>query len=72
MSRLIPLLSLLIVTTTAMAGDGGPAPTSAPVAPVGAPSGAAASSPFDGTFFILIIGMVLFMWLLVIRPQKKE
>ena len=72
MSRLLPLLSLLIATTAAMAGDGGPAPTSAPVAPVGAPAGAAASDPFGGSFFIVIIGMVLFMWLLVFRPQKNE
>ena len=72
MSRFIPLFSLLILTTAAMAGDGGPAPATAPVTP-GAPIGApAASSPFDGTFFILIIGMILFMYLLVIRPQKKE
>lgn len=72
MSRLVSLLSLLIIATAAMAQDGGPA-QSAPAAPV-APGGAPATPPsaFDGSFFILIIGMILFMWLLVIRPQKKE
>jgi preprotein translocase subunit YajC len=62
----------MIVAATGFAGEGGPAPVSAPApgtpgAPVGAPP-----SAFDPTFFILIIGMILFMWLLVIRPQKKE
>lgn len=73
MSRLVSLFSLLIIATAAMAQDGGPA-QSAPAAPV-APGGAPATAPhsaFDGSFFILIIGMILFMWLLVIRPQKKE
>ncbi|HEX3133622.1 MAG TPA: preprotein translocase subunit YajC, partial [Planctomycetota bacterium] len=73
MSRLVNLLSLLIIATASFAADGGPAPASAPAAPIGAPGAApAASDPFGGSFFILIIGMVLFMWLLVIRPQKKE
>jgi len=70
MSRLISLCSLLIIATAGFAADGGPAPAPAPApgsAPVGAPP-----SAFDPTFFILIIGMILFMWLLVIRPQKKE
>lgn len=75
MSRLINLLSLLIVATSAFAAEtpGGPAPV-APVAPTGTPGGAppASADPFGGSFFILIIGMILFMWLLVIRPQRKE
>lgn len=70
MSRLISLFSLLIIATAGFAADGGPAPVSAP-APGSAPAGAPPSA-FDPTFFILIIGMILFMWLLVIRPQKKE
>ena len=73
MSRIIQLLSLLIIATAGMAADGGPAPASAPTTapgPVGAP---ATASPFgDSSMFILIGGMILFMWLLVIRPQKKE
>lgn len=72
MSRLVNLLSLLIIATASFAADGGPAPASAPAAPAGAPGAAPASDPFGGSFFILIIGMILFMWLLVIRPQKKE
>jgi preprotein translocase subunit YajC len=72
MSRLVSLFSLLIIATAAFAQDGGPA-QSAPAAPA-APGSAPAAPPsaFDGSFFILIIGMILFMWLLVIRPQKKE
>ena len=74
MSRIIQLLSLLIIATAGMAADGGPAqastPTTVPGSPVGAP---ATASPFgDSSMFILIGGMILFMWLLVIRPQKKE
>ena len=69
MSRLISLFSLMIVAAAGFAAEGGPAPVSAP-APGSAP--AAPPSAFDPTFFILIIGMILFMWLLVIRPQKKE
>ena len=71
MSRLISLFSLLIIATAGFAADGGPAPAAVPAAPGGAPAGAPPSA-FDPTFFILIIGMILFMWLLVIRPQKKE
>ena len=72
MSRFISLASLLIVATAAFAEEGGPSspapgPGGTPNAPGGSQSGA-----FDPTFFILIIGMILFMWLLVIRPQKKE
>jgi len=70
MSRFISLFSLLIIATAGFAADGGPAPAPAP-APGSAPAGAPPSA-FDPTFFILIIGMILFMWLLVIRPQKKE
>ena len=72
MSRLISLASLLIVSFAAFAEDGGP--VSAPSAPTGAPGAApsGAQAAFDPTFFVLIIGMILFMWLLVIRPQKKE
>jgi len=70
MSRFISLFSLLIIAIAGFAADGGPAPAPAP-APGSAPAGAPPSA-FDPTFFILIIGMILFMWLLVIRPQKKE
>jgi len=70
MSRFISLFSLMIVTVAGFAAEGGPAPVSAP-AP-GTPPAGAQPSAFDPTFFILIIGMILFMWLLVIRPQKKE
>jgi preprotein translocase subunit YajC len=73
MSRLVHILSLLIIATASFAADGFTPPTSAPAGPAGAPGAApAASDPFGGSFFILIIGMVVFMWLLVIRPQKKE
>jgi preprotein translocase subunit YajC len=73
MSRIIPLLSLLIIATTASAEaeSGGPPPIGVPAAP-GAHGAPASSGAFDPTFFVLIIGMILFMWLLVIRPQKKE
>lgn len=71
MSRITSLFSLLLIATAGFAADGGPAPASAPVAPAGAPAGAPPSA-FDPTFFILIGGMILFMWLLVIRPQRRE
>jgi preprotein translocase subunit YajC len=72
MSRLIALASLLIVVTAAVAEDGGPpAPPTAPVAPPGgAPGGT--QGGFDPFILIMIVGMFLFMWLLVFRPQKKE
>jgi preprotein translocase subunit YajC len=75
MSRIIQLLSLLIIATAGMAADGGPAPASTPTTVPGTPGGVGtpAPSPFgDSSMFILIGGMILFMWLLVIRPQKKE
>jgi len=73
MSRFIPFLSLLILCSAASAGDGGPAPASAPLPPTGAPAGAAAADPLGGSFtFVIIGGMILFMYLFVIRPQKSE
>ncbi len=74
MSRIIQLFSLFIIATAGMAADGGPAPASTPTTVPGSPVGApATASPFgDSSMFILIGGMILFMWLLVIRPQKKE
>jgi preprotein translocase subunit YajC len=71
MSRLIPLLSLLIVASTTFAGDGGPVVAPAPAVPGTTPAAPPASG-MDPSFFIIIIGMILFMWLLVFRPQKKE
>jgi len=72
MSRLIALASLLVVISAAVAEDGGP--PMAPIAPTTPPGGApgAAQSGFDPMIFIMIIGMILFMWLLIFRPQKKE
>jgi preprotein translocase subunit YajC len=73
MSRIIQLLSLLIIATVGMAADGGPAPASTPTTVPGAPGGAPVAAPGgDSMIFIMIGGMILFMWLLVIRPQKKE
>ena len=74
MSRIIQLFLLLIIATAGMAADGGPAPASTPTTVPGTPVGVPATlSPFgDSSMFILIGGMILFMWLLVIRPQKKE
>ena len=75
MSRIIQLLSLLMIATAAMAAtpDGGPNPASTPTTMPGAPGGAPAAAPGgDSMIFIMIGGMILFMWLLVIRPQKKE
>jgi len=73
MSRLVSLLSLLIIATASFAADGFTPPASTPTTPAGTPGSApAAADPFGGSFFILIIGMILFMWLLVFRPQKKE
>lgn len=73
MSRFIPVLSLLIIASAAIAGDGGPAPASAPLPPGGAPPGTGSGDPLGGSLtFIMIGGMILFMWLLVIRPQRKE
>ena len=75
MPRIIQLLSLLMIATAAMAAtsDGGPNPASTPTTVPGAPGGAPAAAPGgDSMIFIMIGGMILFMWLLVIRPQKKE
>lgn len=53
-------------------GPGGTGTTPPPGAP-GAPGGKpAAASPFDPTFFIFLIGAVLFMYFLIIRPQRKD
>jgi preprotein translocase subunit YajC len=71
MSRILFPLALVLVASLGVAVEGGPQPAPAPAAP-GAPGSAPPASPFDGTFFILIIGMILFMWLLVIRPQRRE
>jgi preprotein translocase subunit YajC len=71
MSRIVSLASLLLLATAVMAEEGGPNPSApGPAGTPGTPGGS--SGAFDPTFFILIIGMILFMWLLVIRPQKKE
>jgi preprotein translocase subunit YajC len=76
MSRIIQLLSLLMIATAAMAAttkDGGPELASTPATVPGVPGGAPAAAPGgDAMIFIMIGGMILFMWLLVIRPQKKE
>ena len=75
MSRIIQLLSLLMIATAAMAAttkDGGPELASTPATVPGVPGGAPAAPGGDSMIFIMIGGMILFMWLLVIRPQKKE
>jgi preprotein translocase subunit YajC len=88
MSRRIPLAVLLasstvasVLTPLAHGEDGGPGGTPAPgpggtSAPApgapGAPGAKPAASPFDPTFFIFLIGAVLFMYFLIIRPQRKD
>ena len=80
MSRFVLTLSLFVVAFAGFAEEtAGPVATSVPGATAsGAATGAGgaaathAPSPFDPSMFILILGAVLFMYLLVIRPQKKE
>ncbi len=68
---------VLLLTTAALilAQEGGPSP-SGPIAPgdvAGAPAGAPAAQGFQGWGLFLFLGlMVLMMWFMVIRPQKKE
>jgi preprotein translocase subunit YajC len=66
---------VLLMTTAALilAQEGGPNPAGpAPVAP-GAPAGAAPAGGFQGYGMLIFLGlMVLMMWFMVIRPQKKE
>ncbi|HYG74894.1 MAG TPA: preprotein translocase subunit YajC [Planctomycetota bacterium] len=45
--------------------------TTAQPAPQGAPSGPPPPDPFP-QMLIMIVGMAMFMYFLVIRPQKKE
>ncbi|MBN8524959.1 MAG: preprotein translocase subunit YajC [Planctomycetes bacterium] len=66
---------VLLLTTAALilAQEGGPNPggPGAPAAP-GAP-GAAPQGGFQGWGMLVFLGlMVLMMWFMVIRPQKKE
>ena len=82
MSRRIPLAVLFAsstVASVAFAEDGGPPVPSAPgpggtgtPAPGAPGSKPAAQSPFDPTFFIFLIGAGLFMYFLIIRPQRKD
>ena len=79
MSRFVPVLSLLIVAFSSVAEEtGGPGATTVPgatgsgAATAGGAAGAHPPATFDPSMFVLILGAVLFMWLLVIRPQKKE
>ena len=85
MSRRIPLAVLLASSTVASsvmsvayAEDGGPGGAPAPgpggtgTPPPGAPGGKPPASMFDPTFFIFLIGAVLFMYFLIIRPQRKD
>ena len=71
---IIQLLSLMIIATAGMAADGGPERASTPATVPGSPAGApATASPLgDMTMPIVLGGGLLFMWLLVFNPQKKE
>ncbi len=67
---------VLLLTTAALilAQEGGPSPVgpSSPV-PGGAPGAAPAAGGFQQYGLFLFLGlMVLMMWFMVIRPQKKE
>ena len=67
---------VLLLTTAALifAQEGGPSPVGPSVpAPGGAPGAAPAAGGFQQYGLFLFLGlMVLMMWFMVIRPQKKE
>ena len=71
---LILLASSLLVAIAGIAAErGGPEP--APIAPPGSVGGAgkaAASGGFDPSMILIMGLLVVFLWLMVIRPQKKE
>lgn len=73
MHRIVLLLSAVAVIIASEAGPGSggaPGPTT-PVAP--GSGGGAAQQPGLGWMPLIFIGlMVLMMWFMVIRPQKKE
>jgi preprotein translocase subunit YajC len=74
MHRMFALLVLTVATVSSFAAESG-GPESAPaVPPAGAP-GSPAHPPaagFDPSMIILLVAAFAFMWLVVIRPQKKE
>ncbi len=67
---------VLLLTTAALifAQEGGPSPVGpASPAPGGVPGAAPAAGGFQQYGLFLFLGlMVLMMWFMVIRPQKKE
>lgn len=65
---------VLLMTTAALilAQEGGPNPV-APSAPAGPGAPGAPQGGFGGWGMLIFLGlMVLMMWFMVIRPQKKE
>lgn len=73
MHRIVLLLStaaLLLAQEGGPAGPAGPANPGSPSAPGGAGAGAGGIGGWG--LFIFLGLMILMMWLMVIRPQKKE
>ena len=69
---LILLASSLLVAAGVAAESGGPDPAQiAPSGPAGG-AGKAASGGFDPSMILIMGLLVVFLWLMVIRPQKKE
>lgn len=65
----------LLMTTAALilAQEGGPNPAGPGPAAPGAPAGAAPQGGMGGYGMLIFLAlMVLMMWFMVIRPQKKE
>jgi preprotein translocase subunit YajC len=76
MQRTLILLasSLLVAVAGIAAESGGPDPAQIAPAPGsgGAGGKAAPSGGFDPTMILIMGLLVVFLWLMVIRPQKKE
>jgi preprotein translocase subunit YajC len=77
MLRILSSFVLTLIASVALfaAESGGPesAPVTAPAGAPGTPAHAPASDPFGGSGMIIMLALAFgFMYLVVIRPQKKE
>ena len=72
-SRFAPVITLIATASLAFAENAGPDAPSAPVAPM-SPAGAPASGGVGSMLpsILLMVGIVGFMYFVLIRPQKKE
>jgi preprotein translocase subunit YajC len=69
MYRIVLLLSAVSIAFAEAAGPGAPA---APDAPAGAGPAAVGAAPSMIPSILLMVGIVVFMYFVMIRPQRKE